>query len=105
MEINKKLHDDIKAYCRANNLKMTDYINKLLRDAFNIDRYGTSPFSQQRLDVSESKKEEKEEVKKEVFPTHSSKDELVEKMEEVVSDTDDNNVKLVEVKSRKRKLK
>ena len=44
MEIDKKLHDEIREYCRYNNIKIGEYINSLLRKAFNEDRYGTMPF-------------------------------------------------------------
>ena len=45
MLIDKKLHLEIKEYCKLNNLKMGEFINELLRKAFNIEKYGISPFS------------------------------------------------------------
>lgn len=43
MEIEKKLYSEIKNYCAINNLKIGDFINKLLRKAFNIEKYGNKP--------------------------------------------------------------
>ena len=34
MEIDKKLYDEIKAYCDLNGIKARDYVNRLLRKAF-----------------------------------------------------------------------
>ena len=44
MEIDKKLYEDIKAYCKLNNLKVGEYVNGLLKKAFMEDKYGASPF-------------------------------------------------------------
>ena len=41
--INKKLLSDITSYCVLNNLDLEVYINKLLKDAFLIDKYGSVP--------------------------------------------------------------
>lgn len=43
MNIDKKLYSEIKDYCRLNNLKISDYINNLLRKAFIIEKYGEKP--------------------------------------------------------------
>lgn len=43
MEIEKKLYSEIKDYCSINNLKIGDFVNKLLRKAFNIEKYGVAP--------------------------------------------------------------
>jgi hypothetical protein len=37
---------------------MNDYINKLLRQAFNVDKYGVSPFSRTSNTIIEVEKEE-----------------------------------------------
>lgn len=44
MEIDKKLNNDITAYCKENGLNKKDFINKLLKKAFNIEKYGEKPF-------------------------------------------------------------
>lgn len=44
IEINKLLIKDIKEYCSLNDLKLTDFINSLLKDAFMKEKYGDSPF-------------------------------------------------------------
>ena len=44
--INNKLMEEIKQYCELNNIEDLDKeINRLLRIGFNIEKYGTSPFS------------------------------------------------------------
>ena len=44
MEIDKKLYSEIKQYCELNNLKITHFVNEILRKAFNIEKYGNTPF-------------------------------------------------------------
>lgn len=51
MEIDKKLHEEIKEYCKLNGLKTTEYVNSLLKKAFMEDKYGVSPFSKDRTPI------------------------------------------------------
>lgn len=44
MEIDKKLYEEIKEYCKLNGLKPAEYANGLLKKAFMEDKYGLSPF-------------------------------------------------------------
>lgn len=44
MEIDKKLHEEIKEYCKLNGLKTSEYVNSILKKAFMMDKYGVSPF-------------------------------------------------------------
>lgn len=44
MEIDKKLYESIKEYCKLNGIKPGEYINSLLKKAFMEDKYGVSPF-------------------------------------------------------------
>lgn len=44
IEIDKKLHKEIKEYCRLNNLVMKEYVNSLLKKAFTTDKFGDTPF-------------------------------------------------------------
>ena len=48
MEVDKKLYEDIKAYCELNGIKPRDYVNTLLKKAFMEDKYGKHPFQTQR---------------------------------------------------------
>lgn len=41
--IDKTLYQEIKEYCKLNNLKVKDFINTLLRKAFTIEKYGEKP--------------------------------------------------------------
>lgn len=43
MEIEKKLYSEIKEYCKLNQLKIGDFINDLLKKAFNIEKFGEAP--------------------------------------------------------------
>lgn len=45
IELDKKLHKEIKEYCRLNNLVMKEYVNSLLKKAFTADKFGETPFS------------------------------------------------------------
>ena len=44
MEINKKLLDDIRSYCKLNGLKLGEYVNGTLKRAFMEDKYGDATF-------------------------------------------------------------
>lgn len=46
VEIDTKLYNDIKLYCKANNLVIKDFINKLLKKAFTVEKYGDKPFAE-----------------------------------------------------------
>lgn len=46
MEVDKKLYEDIKEYCKLNGLKPSEYINATLKRAFMKDKYGDAPFLQ-----------------------------------------------------------
>lgn len=43
MAIDNKLYDEIKEYCKLNNLKVNEFINKIIRTGFNIEKYGNCP--------------------------------------------------------------
>lgn len=45
MDIDKKLNNEITLYCKENGLNKKEFINKLLKKAFNIEKYGEKPFS------------------------------------------------------------
>lgn len=105
MEIDKKLHDEIKEYCKLNNLKITQFINTLLKRAFMIEKYGETPF--QRIEDVQAplifaeplKKEEKSAILTDKVGDDETK--TSEKTE-----NEDNGIKFVEIKkTTKRKLK
>lgn len=45
IELDKKLHKEIKEYCQLNGLVMKEYVNSLLKKAFTADKFGETPFS------------------------------------------------------------
>lgn len=45
MQIDKQLYDEIHEYCKLNELKTRDFIHKILREAFNKEKFGDSPFA------------------------------------------------------------
>ena len=49
IEIDKRLHQDIREYCKLNGLVMKDFVNKLLKKAFTIEKYGDKPFSEPKM--------------------------------------------------------
>ena len=44
VEIEQKLYNDIKKYCKLNGLVIKDFINKLLKKSFTVEKYGEKPF-------------------------------------------------------------
>jgi hypothetical protein len=59
IELDKKLHKEIKEYCQMNGLIMKEYVNSLLKKAFVVDKFGETPFGNiEQKDVN-NKKEEK----------------------------------------------
>ena len=44
MQIDEKLYAEIKQYCELNKLKIKPFISELLRNAFNREKFGDSPF-------------------------------------------------------------
>lgn len=44
IELDKKLHKEIKEYCQLNGLVMKEYVNSLLKKAFTADKFGETPF-------------------------------------------------------------
>ena len=44
ISISEKLYNNIKEYCKLNNLKINVFINELLSKSFIIEKHGESPF-------------------------------------------------------------
>ena len=61
IELDKKLHKDIKEYCQLNGLVMKDFVNKLLKKAFMVEKYGDKPFAEPK--TSNLEKEAIEKIK------------------------------------------
>ena len=109
MEIDKELYKDIKAYCDLNGLKPREYIHKLLKEAFMKDKYGDRPDfmvlplrPEPKVEIAPSKvtvvQERVAETKiEEPKPVVNEPEVKEEKEEEEI-------IKFVETKSRKRKL-
>ena len=100
MEIDKKLHNEIKEYCKLNGLKMTDFINHLLKKAFNIEKYGLSPFAPKYEQFVPQVKEEKTNVEEPIVEEPKVED----KPQVIHENIDDTEYKVVELKPKKRKL-
>lgn len=43
MKIDKKLKKDIEDYCSLNNINVDDFINKILKKSFLLEKYGDKP--------------------------------------------------------------
>lgn len=81
IELDKKLHKDIKEYCQLNGLVMKDFVNKLLKKAFMVEKYGDKPFAEPK--TSNLEKEAIEKIKDMVECQVDLPIEIAEAMEEV----------------------
>lgn len=81
IELDKKLHKDIKEYCQLNGLVMRDFVNKLLKKAFMVEKYGDKPFAEPKM--SNLEKEAIEKIKDMVESQVDLPIEIAEAMEEV----------------------
>lgn len=103
MEIEKKLYDDIKSYCKLNNLKVNSFINNLLKKAFNVEKYGESPFVLKKNTSEKNNNLEEDKVGEKIVI-----DDLEENSDNSLIENDinlvDNNIKLVIKEKKKRKL-
>ena len=67
--IDNKLYEEIKEYCKLNHLKIGSYISSILRKAFNEDKFGKTPFDNNKIEEIKEEKEsirlEEDEIKKE----------------------------------------
>jgi hypothetical protein len=60
IELDKKLHKDIKEYCQLNGLIMKDFVNKLLKKAFMVEKYGDKPFNYENGTLVDNEKKQDE---------------------------------------------
>lgn len=81
IELDKKLHKEIKEYCQLNGLIMKDFVNKLLKKAFMVEKYGDKPFAEPKM--SNLEKEAIEKIKDMVENQVDLPVEIAEAMEEV----------------------
>lgn len=81
IELDKKLHREIKEYCQLNGLVMKDFVNKLLKKAFMVEKYGDKPFAEPKM--SNLEKEAIEKIKDLVEGQVDLPIEIAEAMEEV----------------------
>ena len=81
IELDKKLHKDIKEYCQLNGLVMKDFVNKLLKKAFMVEKYGDKPFAEPKM--SKLEEEAIEKIKDMVESQVDLPIEIAEAMEEV----------------------
>lgn len=81
IELDKRLHKDIKEYCQLNGLVMKDFINKLLKKAFMVEKYGDKPFAEPKM--SNLEEEAIEKIKDMVEGQVDLPIEIAEAMEEV----------------------
>lgn len=97
MEIDKSLYNEIKAYCEINGLNTREYIHRLLKKAFMVDKYGEVPmiFNKKEPEPIIEEKIEK------IVVSEEKNIENFEKEDEWVNDNEENGVVK---KKRKRKL-
>lgn len=98
MNIDKKLITEIQEYCKLNNIQDVEKeVNRLLRQGFNVEKYGTSPFTMQKYEVptDEEKTPQTEEKKPKtrVSKAKRVKEEGISSGETVVKDEETKIVK------------
>lgn len=89
VEIETKLYNDIKLYCKINNLVIKDFINKLLKKAFMVEKYGERPFapSPSMNVINETPQSE---------PLSKLEEEAIEKIKDMVENQFDMPVEIAE---------
>ena len=56
VEINDRLYKDIKGYCELNNIDIAEFINKVLKSGYMLEKYGDRPGIQGKpIEVEETK--------------------------------------------------
>lgn len=45
VQIEDELYNDIKEYCKLNKLKISSFINEILKKSFLVEKYGDTPFT------------------------------------------------------------
>jgi hypothetical protein len=95
VEIDKKLYQEIKDYCKLNNLVIKDFVNKLLRKALTVEKYGDKPFSHENGTIVDNKKKQNG-IIPEVTPEAIWVPYVTEEVVTTVVDLDPSNVELPE---------
>ena len=57
VSISDRLYSELKEYCQLNDLKLNIFVEDLIRSAFNVERYGETPFSLNKDETPSPKKE------------------------------------------------
>lgn len=114
--LEKKLLKELTAYCELNGLDLKKYVNKLLKSAFTLDKYGDRPFSnsEEKPKSKQTRAKAKETVKIEPNDmvesenTHEKKVTIV--VSEKANEPDNNNnemckkTEVIQTSNRRRKL-
>lgn len=59
ISVSENLYKDLKEYCELNSLKLNEFVESILKDAFMVEKYGDAPFFKQTT-VMEPATEQKE---------------------------------------------
>ena len=114
--LEKKLLKELTAYCELNGLDLKKYVNKLLKSAFTLDKYGDRPFSnsEEKPKSKQTRAKAKETVKiesndmVETENTHEKKVTIVVTEKPYEPDSDNNsiskNTEVIQTSNRRRKL-
>ena len=57
ISISERLYNDIKEYCKLNELKLNVFVEELIQKSFNVEKFGDTPFAKQEKPEPTSKKE------------------------------------------------
>ena len=63
VEINDRLYKDIKGYCDLNNLNIVEFINKVLKSGYMLEKYGDRPGIQRNSSEEKIEEQKNENVK------------------------------------------
>lgn len=57
ISISERLYNNIKEYCKLNELKLNVFVEELIQKSFNVEKFGDAPFAKQEKPESPPKKE------------------------------------------------
>lgn len=85
VSVDRKLYSQIKEYCSLNDLKISAYIDELLKDAFMRDKYGERPFDQ-KVETVKTEFEDLPTITGDVHPKEVVKEFPVEEIKTLSAD-------------------
>ena len=106
MTIPKQLNDEIWDYCRANNITaIDDFMVKLLRQGFTVEKYGAAPATPERVVEKIVEVPVEKIVEKEIHITNNEEvAELTQKLNQITEELNQTRIALEEEKKKKKDI-